>query len=299
MRRLLLTGSAGVIGRALRSSLRAAGFDVRGFDRASDAHQEILDTEALHDALAGCAGVIHLAACSRVGRADAHPAVAKRDNEAAVDALTKASMSRADPPWLLFTSSREVYGDPARLPAGETTPIEPVNVYGRTKVAGEKMVSRARATGVKTAIVRLTNVYGAPWDHPDRLIPSLTRAASRGLPLHVRGSERTMDLIHIDDVVRGVLAAALLLDQGVGDLPTMNLCSGRAVEMGDLAHLVVAMANSTSPVRAEATPPREVLHFVGDPRLAGRVLGWRPQVSLQAGLGRLIPCSSVSLKVFP
>jgi len=299
MSRLLLTGSAGVIGRALHSTLLVAGFEVRGFDRASDARQEIQDPAALSAALAGCAGVIHLAACSRVGRAEACPQAAKRDNEAALVALIDSVTHQPDPPWLLFTSSREVYGDAARLPVHESAPIEPVNVYGRTKAAGEALVSKAREAGGRVATVRLTNVYGAPWDHPDRLVPSLAHAAFLGLPLHVRGAGRTLDLIHVDDVVRGLMAVALRLDQGATGLPTMNLCTGRFTTMEEIARLIVARAGSPSPILFEAPPPHEVLHFVGDPRLAHRVLGWRPQVSVEAGLGRLIPSSSPLLQVSP
>ncbi|MEO8630408.1 MAG: NAD-dependent epimerase/dehydratase family protein [Betaproteobacteria bacterium] len=48
------------------------------------------------------------------------------------------------PPWLIFASSREVYGQPASLPATEDAPLRPVNVYGRSKLEGEYLVDAAR-----------------------------------------------------------------------------------------------------------------------------------------------------------
>ncbi len=77
-------------------------------------------------------------------------------------------------PWVLFTSSREVYGQPDDLPATEATALRPMNVYGRSKVAGEQIAQAALRRGLRTAVVWLANVYGATGDHVDRVVPTFS-----------------------------------------------------------------------------------------------------------------------------
>ena len=69
-------------------------------------------------------------------------------------------------PWVLLASSREVYGEPGQLPVREDTPMRPVNVYGRSKAAAERVALAWRRSGVDTAVVRMANVddYALPPD---------------------------------------------------------------------------------------------------------------------------------------
>lgn len=286
MSRVLVTGAAGVIGRALLPALRAAGFVPVAFDRALDPRQEL--TTAASDVAAGCVGVVHLAACARVGRCEADPAGAWSDNVVATEALLGALGGA----WIVFASSREVIGRPETLPAGDGTPCRPVNVYGQTKrAAEERVLATARE---RAAVLRLANVYGAEGDHADRLVPAWLAAALSGAPLVVNGAARSVDLVHVDDVVRGIVAAAVRLDAGHPTPPTL-LCSGHEQRLGALAAAVRAVTGSTSPVIEGDAAPYEVDRFRGDPAPAWARLGWRAQVPLAEGLARLLPPSLPAL----
>ena len=82
---------------------------------------------------------------------------------------------------LVFSSSREVYGDPQTLPVAESAPISPKNAYGASKAAGE-MYCRAFSSHVfAPVILRLANVYGTR--DFDRVIPIFVNQALRRLPL--------------------------------------------------------------------------------------------------------------------
>lgn len=288
VRRVLVTGAAGVIGRALVPALEAARFEIRGFDRASRASDELLDAPELGAALSGVCGVVHLAACSRVETAERRPDVAARDNVRATVALLAASFARPSPPWVVFASSREVHGNAARLPVDEDSPVAPRNVYGRTKRDAEALVEAARARGLRTSIVRLTNVFGAPWDCGERLVPAFVAAAREGRPLGVRGAARSVDLLHVEDAVSGLVRAAQRLDDGAQGLGTLLLASGIETTLGALAELVVRLARSSSPIRHEPAPAHEVERFVGKASRAFERLGWRANVSLEEGVSRLL-----------
>ncbi|MES2644743.1 MAG: NAD(P)-dependent oxidoreductase [Myxococcota bacterium] len=270
MRPLLLTGAAGVLGRALSPLLNGG---CRPLDRLLG--EDLAHRKTTRSAVRGCRGVIHLAACARVGRCEADPEAAFRDNVTATANVLDAAA--AEGAWVLLVSSREVYGQPDLLPAGPGTALRPQNVYGRTKAGAE-----ALAEGRNVAVVRLANVYGAAGDHPDRLVPGWLAAARTGAPLQVRGADHTLDLVHVDDVLDGLLRVVARLDAG-HTLSTLLLCSGEETRLGDLARAL----KGSSPLLHVPAAPHEVRRFVGDPAPAFATLGWRPRISLSRGLAAL------------
>ena len=237
-------------------------------------------------ALAGCDGVVHLAAVSRVVWGERDPQGCRSTNVEGVRNVLQAVEERTPRPWLLFASSREVYGQPRRLPATEDTPLRPVNVYGRSKVEGERLVSCAQSRGLCAATVRLSNVYGSADDHADRVVPAFVRAAITGSTLRVDGAQCTFDFTHIDDTIRGMVALVDRLAKGQA-LPPIHLTTGRPTTLGDLATLAVALAGGKASI-TEA-PPRsfDVARFHGAPERARSLLGWTPSVGLREGLQRL------------
>ena len=130
-------------------------------------------------------------------------------------------------PWVLFSSSREIYGEPERLPVLEDDCPSPVNVYGRSKADAEELVLNARRRGARIAIVRLANVYGSCRDHADRASPAFARTALEGLPLHVYGRDNAFDFTHISDVVQGLMRVVGHLARGTVDLPIIHFATGR------------------------------------------------------------------------
>lgn len=286
---ILITGSAGLVGTALAVILRSRGFPVRGLDlRDSTSTGDVRDPEAVRRAVSGCAGVVHLAAVSRVIWGEQDPVACRSTNIDGTRTVLDAAHEAPGRPWLIFASSREVYGQPLRLPAGEDTPLAPVNVYGRTKEAGERMIAEARSHGLRAAVVRLSNVYGSLVDYPDRVVPAFARAAVAGAALRVEGSGHTFDFTHVDDTVRGIALLAELLDRGEPPPPPIQFLTGRATTLGELASLVVALAGGRSEILEAAPRNFDVAQFWGSPARARELLGWSPQVSLNEGISGLI-----------
>ena len=287
--RILITGSEGLIGHALRKTLEARGAEVVGLDLLGTGreHGDVRSLPRVRDALGGCDGVVHLAAVSRVLWGEQDPEGCWNTNVGGLRNVLQVLDERKRRPWLLFASSREVYGQPRRLPATEDTPLLPVNVYGRSKVEGERLVGAVRAGGLRAATVRLSNVYGSARDHADRVVPAFARAAVSGSSIRIDGAECTFDFTHVDDTVRGMVAAIDRLESGHSP-PPIHLLTGVPTTLRELAAMTTALGGGRTTV-VEA-PPRsfDVARFHGDPSRARRLLGWTPRISLRDGLDRLV-----------
>ena len=290
MARILLTGSEGLVGRSLCRGLEAAGHDVVHFDiRAAGPDQgDVRDPAALARAVVACAGVVHLAAVSRVAEAEQKPAECRATNEGGVANVLAAVAAQPAPPWVIVASSREIYGNPAHLPADEDSPAQPINRYAESKVAGERMVAEAAAAGLRAMTVRLSNVYGDPADYPDRVVPAFALAAARGGVLQVCGPGHTLDFTHIDDVVRGLVRLVEVFGESGTDVPTLHFVTGRGTRLDELAAMAVALAGGRCRI-VEAPPSRlHVSRFVGCGGRARKHLGWEPRISVETGLRRLV-----------
>ena len=287
--RILITGSEGLVGGALRTALEARGAEVVGLDLLGTGHEhgDVRSLRGVRKALDGCDGVVHLAAVSRVLWGERDPEGCWSTNVEGLGNVLRALDERKRQPWLLFASSREVYGQPRRLPATEDTSLRPINVYGRSKVEGERLVDDARSRGLRAATVRLSNVYGSARDHADRVIPAFARAAVSGSSIRIDGAECTFDFTHSDDTARGMIGIIDLLELGETP-PPIHLLTGTPITLGDLAILAIDVAGGNSPVAEAPARSFDVSRFHGDPSRARELLGWEPRVVLRKGLERLV-----------
>lgn len=289
--RILITGSEGLIGRHLAAVLEAEGFEVVRFDlRLDDAEGRPLDTrhrDLVERAIAGCDGVVHLAALSRVVWGERDPDACTQINVEGTRNVYDAVMAASPRPFVIFGSSREVYGLPDRLPVDEDAPLRPCNVYGRSKVEGERLTEALSDAGVRTSILRFSNVYGWTGDHPDRVVPAFAREAAVGGAIHVDGSDCLFDFTHIDDVVPALRRTMNLLAEG-RRLPALHLVSGIGTTLGELGRM--ARDASGGQLDVSEMPPRDfdVARFVGDPVRAAEHVGWTPKTDLASGFAALV-----------
>ena len=289
-KRVVITGSAGLVGHRLVARCRSAGYEVIEIDVRSGQGKSLDFRSA--DALARCDesidGVIHLAAVSRVAWGEQDPELCRAINVDGTARLLEHLSAAAPDAWFLFASSREVYGEPQRALVREDDPLRPVNVYGRSKLDGEILVTQARQAGLATASVRLCNVYGGRQDHPDRAVPSLAQRAIDEQTLNLTGGDAYFDFVDVDDVVEGLSRAAQLLSAGERKLPTVHLATGRATTLRGLAELAVQTAQSSSSVVEHAARNFDVSGFCGSPEFAERVLGWEAKIPLESGFAMVI-----------
>lgn len=291
MKKILITGHDGLVGRALSLALKDAGFEIVGLDlNVCDAKfkGDICNEVHVSNAIKGCIGVIHLAAVSRVVWGENNPDLCWKTNAEASQQLLNIALKTEVPPWVLVASSREVYGEPSELPVDERCIAAPVNIYGKSKMAMEDAAITARSKGLQTAIVRLANVYGSTDDHADRVLPAFCRAAVLGHSLRVDGLENTFDFTHISDTIDGLVLIVDKLESGAVDLPPIHLLPGIATTLKEAAELAIKAAASSSTIQEAPSRSYDVSRFVGDASRAKSILGWQAKITPQQGISLLV-----------
>ena len=288
--RILITGSSGLVGSAVARALEQRGVEIVRFDlRATGgARGDVRDRDRLAKAVSDVTGVIHLAAVSRVIWGERDPDGCWATNVGGTRNVLEMSMTNKAQPWVVFASSREVYGQPDVLPANEDAPLRPVNVYGRSKVEGERLVEEARRAGARACTIRLSNVFGSVADHADRVVPAFAQGALAGGELRIDGADHTFDFTYIDDVARGIVALVELLHASPDSPPPIHFVSGRPTTLAELAELAIQLAGTEATIRHAPSRDYDVARFVGDGSRARQLLDWQPGVDLREGLARLL-----------
>lgn len=233
-------------------------------------------------------GIIHLAGVSRVVDGQQDPRGCWNQNVNALARLLGQARARADPPWIVYSSSREVYGEPRVLPVKESHVVAPVNVYGRSKVAAEALVTDyGRATARPSQVLRFSNVYGHPKDHATRVVPAFIRASLAGQAMVLHGGQQLFDFTHVEDAAKAV-AAAVKASQEDRQLPTMHILPGQGSTLQDLASHVSRCTGNPPEFRIEEPRAYDVTRFQGDPSLTQQELDLECKILLEEGIERLV-----------
>lgn len=279
--RCLVTGGAGFIGARVVERLRAAEAEVvvLGEPRAGDADL----TADLTDAPA-VAGVVRAVRPDMAFHLAAHARVAAGQEAAAweVNVTGTANLLAALPEnaGMVLVSSGEVYGTQAAPFSEEQTP-QPVSAYGIGKLAAEQLVRLQADRGRRAVIVRPGVVYG-PGQAPVMLIPEVIAAALRGEPLHTTAGEQRRDLVLVEDVAAGIVAAA---GAAAESCPIFNLGTGEAPTVAEIVAEIRRLTGHTAAwTRDLPYRPGEQMDYRLAPARAERQLGWRPRCAWRAGL---------------
>lgn len=302
--RILVTGGAGYIGSHAVKHFLARGHDVWVYDNLSVGHRasvpaerlivgDVAETGRLEHVLTTrrIDAVVHFAAISLVSESVRDPASYYRNNLGGSLSLLEA-MRRAGVKRIAFSSTAATYGLPSQLPVTEDAPQLPINPYGNTKLAIERVLfDYSAAYEWSVAVLRYFNAAGASSDgtlgedhNPEtHLIPLVIRAAMglRG-PIDVLGTDYPTpdgtcirDYIHVEDLAEAHLCVleALL----PGEVRCYNLGTGRG-------HSVREVIRSVEAVSGQKVPHREGPRRAGDPVVlvasadrARAELGWRPR----------------------
>lgn len=298
--KILVTGGAGFIGSHLVDRLVAEGwgevliFDNlfrgrlsnleqhRGNPRVQYCEGDIRDYDGLREAMAGAELVFHLAAQSNVMGAVADVDFSFTTNVVGTYNVLKAARA-CDVRRVMFTSSREAYGEARYLPVDEEHPLGSKNTYGASKVAGE-MYCRVFSGnfGLETAVVRLSNVYGSR-DY-GRVIPLWMTRANRGEDLIVYGGQQLIDFVWVDQVVDALLIAtrANMVGQPV------NVGSGQGTPILELAERILQLIPTGSKLDLHPARSVEVAKFTAKVDLMRDLLGIEPPADPLFGLPQLI-----------
>ncbi|MHA1366770.1 MAG: NAD-dependent epimerase/dehydratase family protein [Promethearchaeota archaeon] len=285
--KILVTGSAGFIGSALKEFLEKQEIDVIPFDIKDDLQCNVKNLEMLKKLVSDVDGIVHLAAVSRVIIAQEQPHECVSTNIGGITNVLEAARLRGKiTPWIIFGSSREVFGEPSVLPVVEDSPKIPINIYGLSKITGEKLCETyARYYGLKVRILRFSNVYTSINDHMDRVIPKFILQALKGEDLYINGSgEEQFDFTYISDTINGIWGCIQEIERNDSALDDFNLSIGTPVSLKDLAEIIIKKTDSKSRIMFNDSRYYDVNHFYASPKKARDKLGFTPSISIEEGI---------------
>ncbi len=281
---ILVTGGSGFIGSTLTKRLIKEGHKVIGLDvkqapsneiktnaNVTSCIGDIRDANLLEQLFSDSMidGIVHLAAVSRVVWGEMDPKLCYDVNVNGTKNLVNTIRNHGDHPWLIFGSSREVYGEPSQLPVTEDFPKIPINIYGRTKVRGEELVTNlAGDRGLCTGILRFSNVYGNEKDILDRVIPRFILRSLENNPVEIHGGNQSFDFTHIDDTVEGISRTIDYLEnkrtEGESMCEDFHLLPGEPCTLQRVVHLKSPLAGSLAGVDADSPQHTGERHFLSD-----------------------------------
>jgi nucleoside-diphosphate-sugar epimerase len=281
MRRILVTGSEGLIGSVLCKKLQKK-YSIIKFDIKKG--EDILNSKHVMHAIKGCHGIIHLAAHSRVITAFNDPMDAIVTNILGTANILECVRQTNPHIWFVYASSREVYGE-TKMRINEDYPTNPINVYGVTKLSAELIAKAYRLNyGIRSFIVRFSNVYGSVNDYIDRVIPRFMNQAITNSDITVYGGTQTFDFVHVDDATNGIISLINKIENGNLKYDTYHFVTGRGTNLIELARKIIKITNSSSCIKK--LPPRsfDVNNFIGNPIRARNDLNWKAKVTIDKGL---------------
>ncbi|AQP54212.1 UDP-glucose 4-epimerase GalE [Vagococcus penaei] len=303
---IAVLGGAGYIGSHFVKTLVESGQDTIVIDNLLTGHREAIHPDArfyegdIRDKVflsevfdkESIDGVVHFAASSLVGESVDNPLKYFNNNVYGTQIVLEV-MKEHDVKAIVFSSTAATYGEPAELPITETTPTNPKNPYGESKLMMEKMMHWCdEAYGIKYVALRYFNVAGASLDttigedhHPEtHLVPIILQAAlGQREQVTIFGDDYATadgtcvrDYVHVVDLAQAHLLALDYLKAG-HDSTEFNLGSSEGFSVKEMVE--EAKRVTQRPIKAVLGPRRagDPAQLVASSEKAQTVLGWKPQ----------------------
>ena len=316
---VLVTGGAGYIGSHACVELLKHGYDVTVVDNLANSSEEslrrvgeiagrplvfgrvdLLDAPALEGVFRKKRfdAVLHFAGLKAVGESAEIPLRYYANNVSGTLVLLE-TMKRHGVRDLVFSSSATVYGEPARLPLTEDSPLGPSNPYGRTKLMIEE-ICRDLASAEKDWRILLLRYFNPVGAHPsgrigedprgtqNNLVPYVLQVAVGRLEgLKVFGGDwptpdgtGVRDYIHVVDLVEGHLAALEALPRTRGGV-AYNLGTGSGTSVLEMVRAVEEASGRKIPFEIAGRRPGDIAACWADPARAAEGLNWRAKRGLR------------------
>ncbi|MBO3129447.1 UDP-glucose 4-epimerase GalE [Dermatophilus congolensis] len=301
--KLVVTGGAGYIGSVVTSQLLEAGHDVTVVDDLSTGHADAVPDGAafiqarihdIHDILANVRpdGLLHFAAKSLVGESVEKPELYWENNVVGTFRLLEA-VRQNNVPRMVFSSTAAVYGEPSTPLITEDMTPNPINAYGRSKLAIDMaLTDYAKAHGLAATSLRYFNVGGARGKYGERhaiethLIPNILKVpAGERDHVYLFGEDYptpdgtcVRDYLHVVDLGRAHLLALETSEPGTHRV--FNLGSGTGFSVKEVLEAARAVTGHPIPAEVKDRRPGDPATLVASSAKAKEILGWEPEFEI-------------------
>ncbi len=302
IKRILITGGAGFIGSAVIKELQTYNVELLVIDNLSfgnrkfidvpDSHFlefDILDSDRLNQTVKefNPHWIIHLAAVHFIPWCNKYPYKAADINIHGTIRVLDAAKGAQDLKGIFFASTAAVYPI-ADIPVTETHPTGPLDIYGLTKLTGERLMQGFNLeTGIPAVVCRFFNAFGPNETNP-HLIPEIADQINAGARVLRLGNQKPKrDFIHTHDMARAVTALIQRFESGYD---VFNL--GRGIEYSVLEVAKAFGEALGEEVKVEVDPAKvrktDRLHLLADISKLKEFSGWEPTIPLEEGISTMI-----------
>lgn len=314
----MVTGGAGCIGLAVCAELAARGVTVHLFDlpeqimRVKEAlpkgvkifYGSILDRSSIREAMDGCDGLIHLAAYLGVRRTENNKLRCIEINVEGTKNILDCAVAQGTRK-IVFSSSSEVYGEPDENPITEEMMPQGKTIYAVTKLMGEELCKAyaQRYPQLQYVLLRYFNAYG-PYQAAQFVIPRFIQNVMNNRPPQINGDGlQQRSYCYVSDTAQATVEA-LMRDEANGEI--INVGNDSAViNLNNLADTIIHLAGKRETLRpmhltnfknADRDVSREIVDRFCDARKARKLLGFKPKVSLQEGIQKVLDSNSLFIQ---
>ena len=294
----LILGGGGFLGSHLCEALLAEGHRVRVFERprlkrdgrarffsqAEWVEGDFTNPVDISQTIEGCEVVFHLIWSTLPKTSNDNPIYDLESNVVSTLRLLDAVKKNKVQKFIFVSSGGTVYGIPKQIPISETHPTNPICSYGITKLAIEKYLNLYQHEyGLDYCVLRVSNLFGErqQGSATQGAIAVFLDKALKGETIEIWGDGHVVrDYVYVGDVTRAFLKAMHYL----GDSDVFNIGSGQGHSLNDLLKMIESLLGR--PVRHVYGEGRalDVPINVLDISKANRLLGWKPNTTLQNGL---------------
>jgi len=299
--KVLVTGGAGFIGSHLVEALMKHGHNVHVLDDFSNGSWsnlknvqdeatvlvgDISERAQVFSAMEDMDVVFHLATrCLVQGLED--PAMMHRVNDMGTFNLCLAAKQYNVK--IVYVGSSEEYGSQTVFPIKESNPLNPVSIYGLTKVIGEKYVSFFHQIyDIPTVILRPFNAYGPRHREDDyaAVITNFIKCCKEGKPATIYGTGlQTRDFSYISDIVDGILFLSKLENGEIINIGSN--CETSILSLVRLIHKIWWGKEAKDSIVFDKARPNDINRLQADISLA-KSYGYEPKISLEEGLSKYL-----------
>ena len=299
----LVLGGAGFLGKHLVEKLLSSGCFVRAYDR-SDTYPllkenkrdlieyvsgDFLRGENFSLALKDIDVVYHLISTSLPKESNNDPALDVESNVIPTIRFLDHALKAGVKKIIFFSSGGTVYGEPHILPIPETHITRPLCAYGAHKITIEIYLDLYfRLYRLDYRIIRIANPFGKYQDplSSQGVIPVFMQKILKGQEIDIWGDGKIIrDYIHVDDVN----AAAVCLMSYKGTEKIFNIGGGKGYSLIEIIELLEVVVGRKAKVKYSPHRLMDVSKNILDIRKAALELNWKPIVSIEEGMRRLMP----------